>query len=188
MALFQDYGSSNDVTITYQAGGVGPAVWTTVITATTGTSIDSASSTTLKVRSDPDGGAGNINSRVFLWFDTSSIPNDAEITAAQLDYRTTLRTGTASDIQPIYAVQGTFTPGSLTTASYGSLDKTKVLGSAPNSLNAVTMTLTGLQYIDKTDFTKIVLITNRDYSNSHPGTTDTERSSTLASQNNATVS
>lgn len=189
MALFQDYGSSNDVTITYASGTVGPTNWNNIINVqTTGTSIASASLDSLMVRSDAQGGSGNINSRAFLWFDTSVIPNDAEIISAQLEYRITLRTGSSADIEPMYAVVGTFTPGSLTTSSYGSLDKTKVFGSHSINLNANTMTITGLQYIEKADFTKIVLITNSDMNTVSPGTTRTERSATIASQNHATSS
>lgn len=184
------YGSSNDVEIGYNAGS--STSWANVSqTQTVGTYINSASATNYKVRSDSNGGVGTyFNSRIYLYFDTSFIPDNALITDAQLSVNMETNVS-GGNIQPIYAVLGTFPASALSTSNYGDLNKSQVFGSANVSnnggLNTITFTTQGLSLINKTGNTKIVLITNNDYSGSIPGSGSTERSKTLSSQNNATT-
>lgn len=184
------YGSSNDVEIGYNAGS--STSWSNVTnTQTVGTYINSVSATNFKVRSDSNGGVGTyFNSRVFLYFDTSFIPDNALITDANLNVFMETNTSGGS-IQPIYAVVGTFPAAALSTSNYGDLNKSLVYGSGNigtnNNNNTINFSTQGLTLINKTGNTKIVLITNNDYTGSIPSSGSTERSKTLSSQNNATI-
>ena len=186
----QAYGSPNDVEIGYTAAT--PSSWTTIKDALVGTYIGSSSSQTCKVRSDSNGASGLWwISRMFMYFDTSMLPDNAVITAARLElFHESNVSG--SSIQPIYAVVGTFPAGPLSISNFGSMNRSQVLGNNNLSVVGVPRTLTidpsGFQYINKIGFTKIVLITNNDFTGSQPSNGSTERSKTLSSQDNVDMS
>lgn len=188
MALLQVYGSSNDVEIGYSSGV--SVSWNNVVNVfTTGSYINSAAATNFKVRSDAQGGVGTYyNSRIYMYFDTSSLPDNAVILSATLDVYQEAQVS-STNIQPIHAVVGTFAAGALAVTDYGALNKSQRFGS--NNLGSGARTITfdasGYQYINKLGFTKIVLVTDNDYTNSAPSSGSTERSKTLSSQNNGVV-
>lgn len=188
MSLLQVYGSSNDVEIGYVAGA--STSWTNVtVTQTTGTYINSATATNFQVRADSNGGSGTYyNARIFMYFDTSSLPDNAVIQSVTLDLYQEAQVN-STNIQPIHAVVGTFAAGALAATDYGSLNKSQRFGfdNLGSGARTITFDASGYQYINKLGFTKIVLIANNDYTGSAPSAGSTERSKTLSSQNNGTV-
>lgn len=192
MAVFQAYGSSNDVEIGYSSGV--STSWNNVSNVqTNGTYINSATATNFKVRADTNGGAGTYwCSRIFLYFDTSSLPDNAVIQSANLNiYMESNVSGASTDIQPCYMVVGTFAAGPLATTDYGNLLKSQIFGSGNISINASSNTInfnsTGFQYINRLGFTKIVIIGNKDLTGAIVSTPSSEQSKTISSQNNASI-
>lgn len=192
MAVFQTYGSSDDVEIGYISGV--STSWNNVSNViTNGSYINLATAVNFKVRADSNGGTGTYAlARIFMYFNTSGLPDNAVITSANLNvYMESNVSGSDTKVQPVSMVVGTFAAGALATTDYGNLNKSQVFGSGAISLNTANNTLnfdaSGFQYINKLGFTKIVLCPAADISGATPGTGLTERSKTLSSQNNVTI-
>lgn len=112
--------------------------------------------------------------RVFLPFDTSSIPDTATITSATLDvYRDDGVTGfNNTDTTSIHVVTQTQASNtSLATSDYGNVSFTSK-GSANFSSTSngayITITISDLTIISTTGHTKLALLTGRDQGNSAP--------------------
>lgn len=192
MSVFQAYGSSDDVEIGYISGVA--TSWNNVSNViTNGSYINAATATNFKVRADSNGGTGTYAlARIFMYFNTSALPDGAIITSASLDvFMESNVSGADTKVQPVSMVVGTFAAGALSTTDYGNLNKSQVYGSGAISVNASNNTInfnpSGFQYINKLGYTKIVLCPAADISGATPGTGLTERSKTLSSQNNITI-
>lgn len=166
MPTFSVVSSTNDVGITNSRGAV---AWNTVCNGTTGTAIDSVSSAQIRVALFGTSAGGNAVQRIYLYFDTGTfIPAGATITSATLFLRrgTTAESGTGLD--PIHAVLGTFPIGALSVANFGDLDKAQEFTNFNPFGVSVTAAISNLNLINKTGYTKMVLITHGDYANVQP--------------------
>lgn len=166
MPSFSVASSTNDVGITNNRGAV---AWNTVVTGTTGTSIDSVSNAQIRVALFGTAAGGNSVQRIYLYFDTGTyIPAGATITSAFLFLRrgTTAESGTGMD--PIHAVLGTFPIGGLAVSNFGDLDKAQEFTNFAAFGVSVTAAISNLNLINKTGYTKMVLITHADYANTGP--------------------
>lgn len=184
MPSFSVVASTNDVGITNSRGAV---AWNTVVTGSTGTSIDTVSNTEIRVALFGTSAGGNAVQRMYLYFDTGSfIPIGAVVTSASLALRrgTTAESGTGMD--PIHAVLGTFPIGALATSNFGDLNKaSEFCNFLPFGVSSFPA-ISNLSLISTTSYTKMVFITHADYANSGPSSGTNIRQD-IDSANNATV-
>lgn len=184
MPSFSVVASTNDVGITNSRGAV---AWNTVVTGTTGTAIDSVTNTEIRVALFGTAAGGNAVLRMYLYFDTGSfIPVGAVVTSASLALRrgTTAESGTGLD--NIHAVLGTFPIGALATSNFGDLNKaSEFCNFAPFGVSSFPA-ITNLSLISTTSYTKMVFISQYDYSNTNPSS-GTNLRMDICSANNATV-
>ena len=143
--------------------GAQPEAWTTARNAATSTD----NNTTLIVY----GGSNSNIQRVFLPFDTSSIPNKASIISATLEfYRDdSIDTFVNDDSTRVDLIQTTQASGT----SYGSGDWDSIAwtsggiitfaSTSNDAYNTITLNQPALEWINKTGYTKLCLVTGRDF-------------------------
>ncbi len=166
MPTFSVIASTNDRGITNSRGLV---AWNTVVTGTTGTAIDTVSNAEIRVALFGTSAGGNAVQRAYFYFDTGTyIPAGATITLATLFLRRGTTAESGSGLDPIHAVLGTFPIGTLTTANFGDLDKGQEFANFVPFGVSVTASITNLALINKTGYTKMVLISHGDYANVQP--------------------
>ena len=130
------------------------------------------------VQTDSNPDDGTRIDRVFLPFDTSSIPDDATINSATLSFYPTGRTNTGSGSIAVCLTTQAST-SSLVDADYSQVGTVRqasditIASLTLNAYNDIALNATGVSNINKTGFTKLGLRIARDIDNSPAGSIDT---------------
>lgn len=111
--------------------------------------------------------------RVFIPFDTSSIPDTNKITSATLEfYRDdsidTFRDDDLTRVELVQTAQASgtaYVSGDYDSVSFTSGGTINFADTTNNAYNTISLNATALTWISKTGFTKLALITGKDYDN-----------------------
>jgi hypothetical protein len=112
------------------------------------------------------------NSRFFMGFDTSSIPNNATIQSAKIKVYVVSRSGTDPETLNVVAMSSG-NPESLATTDYVNAGST-IFGSlayadaSTSAYNEITLNASGIAAISLTGITKLAFRTTRDINNTTP--------------------
>lgn len=162
------------------------ATWAGARGATSGGS--SYTNTVADLVSRSNSGTSFTNARGFLVFDTSSLPDNQEITAVTLKIYITNLWQNAGSIQLTVVEASQASTSSLTGADYDNIGTVELASRVTAAAGALTFTLnaTGRALINKKGYTKLAIVTSKDFDNSAPVDGSSELDALFATSENAT--
>lgn len=178
------YAGGGDGRVRHTAVGTDNGTWTTVRSAATGTSVDDTSSTIAAPYSNTSAGGSTYIDRLFLPFDTSGLPNDAELWSATVSFVPDVVYASGS----LCLVAGTqASTSALATADFDAVGSTEL---AYNRIPCSSMVAgtrytfrlnaAGLAEVSKTGFSKFAVRTSYDLDNTYAAATESGVQSRLS--------